>query len=340
MRFGAESTDVLEKKLFGVVDQKGASAAAFFANYDNFKEGTHGAYQDLVYYLGAQRFRTPQGLDWLAKHMNLAGKNAMLLAMQQLFQQYGTMWAEGIWEIVHARHSSTKFIISDVPVTFFNRSIIPGGYPYPGIDDFPMVGTRTIFPLSAESCLLITHLQLARNPWNDPKERRVNARAFQMTLANLTDLQFGRELEEDEVIRINLILKRWAKRYVASANQEFLYPERRIEDIHWTRLDHDWFLLPNLWKVGFTTGIMVGYEKGRSWAMDEYGRTPANVRYEDAVRRNFERERNEKSKKEWAKRRIGKSLARVVDQMRENTVADRMMSRFLESEEDSRNTTT
>lgn len=98
-----------------------------------------------------------------------------LLAMSGLFERYGTMWMEGLWEIVRA-NSAQKFIISDDPVTFFNRRIFPGEASYPGGEDFPRVGTRTIFPLSMDSCLFITHLQLARNPWNNPLETRENAR--------------------------------------------------------------------------------------------------------------------------------------------------------------------
>jgi hypothetical protein len=288
LRFGNETTDVLEKHLFGTVDKAGAAATEFFRCYDDFKDGTGEAYQDILAYIGAQRFRTPHGLDWLAKHVGLHEQNTVLIAIQQLFQQYGTMWTEGIWEIVHARQSPTKFIISDVPVTFFNRNIIPGGYSYPGISDFPMIGTRTIFPLSADSCLIITHLQLVRNPWNDPVERRVNARTFQPTMAYLPGIQFGRELEENEVLRINLILKRWAKKYIAAANQESLYPEMHMGNIHWTKLDQDWFLFPNLWKVNFTTEIMVGYQNGGAWGMDEYGRNPWNPGYQDKERRKFE----------------------------------------------------
>ena len=332
LRFGGDTTDVLEKRLFGVVDKKGAVAAEFFRHYNDLKDGTHEAYQDLLVYIGAQRFRTPQGLDWLAKHMGIRDKNMALIAMQQLFQQYGTMWMEGVWEIVHARQSATKFIVSDVPVTFFNRNIIPGGYAYPGVVDFPMIGTRTIFPLSSDSCLIVTHLQLTRNPWNNPTEKRVNARAFQRTMANLTDIQFGRELEENEVLRINLILKRWARKYIAAPDRESLYPERRVGNMHWTKLDHDWFLFPNLWKVGFTTGIMVGYQGGGAWGMDEYGRNPWHPDYQNEDRRDFERRRRDEGKKEWAKRRFGKSLGRVINQMREDAVSDLMMKRFLREE--------
>lgn len=329
LRFKGTTTDVLEKRLFGVVDRRGAAAADLFRSYDGPEEGLRDAYRDVLRYLGAQRFRTPSGLDRLAKRFQLVDKNASLIGMQQLFQQYGTMWMEGVWEIVSARQSRAKFIVSDAPVTFFNRNIIPGGYSYPGIEDFPMIGTRTIFPLASDSCLIITHLQLVRDPWTRPTKVRTNARAFQPTVAKFTDIQFGRELEEDEVLRINFILKRWARRYIAAADQEALYPEKQIGPIHWTKLDSDWFLLPNPWKVGFTSGIMLGYQDGGSWSMDEYGRNPWHPAFKDEEQRAFEWRRKEEAMREWAKRRLGKSLARVADELRDNSIADSMMNEYL-----------
>jgi hypothetical protein len=56
---------------------------------------------------------------------------------------------------------------------------------------------------------------------------------------NLTQIQFGRELDESEVLKINLILKKSAKKFIASGEEELLYPEKHI-DIHWTKLDDDW----------------------------------------------------------------------------------------------------
>jgi hypothetical protein len=107
-----------------------------------------------------------------------------------------------------------------------------------------------------------------------PTEHRSNARFFDQTMKHLGDIQFGRQLEEDEVLRINYILKRRATRYIAAAEEEWLYPERRISATDWRTLDDDWFLMPNLWRVGFTTGIMAGGGKRPPFAMDEYGRKP------------------------------------------------------------------
>jgi len=94
-------------------------------------------------------------------------------------------------------------------------------------------------------------------------------------MKHLGDIQYGRELEEDEVLRINYILKKRATRYVAAVDREWLYPERHVSTTEWRALDDDWFLLPHLWKVGFTTGIFAGGAKGgATFAADEYGRHP------------------------------------------------------------------
>ena len=328
MRFGKETTDIIETTLFGKVDKKGAPAAAFFSEYHDYLAQTVEMFQDLVFYMGAQRFRTPRGLDLIKKQYGLGDHTQALMTMNGLFQAYGTMWSEGVWEIVHARQSKTKFIISDDPVTFFNRRVVPGGPPYPYGADLSQAGTRTIFPLSAESCLVISHLQLARNAWANPAANRENARTFDRTIANLTQIQFGRELDESEVLKINLILKKSAKKFIASGEESLLYPERHI-DTHWTKMDDDWFLFPNLCKVKFSSGTFMGFVDGSVFGMDEYGRRPGHPRYEDEELRRFEFQRAEKSKKEWVKRRFQKPVSHLVNQMREDTMGDLRMERYL-----------
>jgi hypothetical protein len=329
MQFGGAVTDELEKRLFGPVDRKGASATRFFNEYEGFRPGIREEYHSLLAYIGAQRFRTPRGLSFLQKVIKIRDHTQTLIAMSNLFRAYDTMWMEGVWEIVRARNSNSKFIITDNPVTFFNSRLVPGGFPSPGGNDFPQVGTRTLFPLGPDSCLIITHLQLVRNPWNDPAQVRENARSFQPTVVKFTDIQFGRELENEEVLRINLILKRSADKFIASPNHDALYPERQLPAIWWRDLDRDWFLLPNPWKVPFTTGIMVGYDDGTAWGMDEYGRQPCHPGFEDAHRRGWESKRFREAKQEWARRRRGKSLAHVLDSTRGNTAADSVMNAYL-----------
>ena len=98
--------------------------------------------------------------------------------------------------------------------------------------------------MALDSCLILTHLQLARNPKSTPTGHRENARYYDQTMKHLGEIQFGRELEEDEVVRINYILKKRATRYIAAAEKEWLYPERHVSATDWSLLDDDWFLLP------------------------------------------------------------------------------------------------
>jgi hypothetical protein len=332
LRFGKHVTDVIEKSFFGTVDRRGHLAAQFFEAFAVGAKGLNDSYRGLLGYIAAQRFRTPRGLDWIKRQSGVPDQNRTLMVMRQLFEAYNAMWMEGVWEIVHARNSATKFIISDNPVTFFNRKIYPGEAQYPGGDDFPKIGTRTIFPLSAEHCLVITHLQLVRNPWCKPLGTRENARLFGQTAARLTAIQHGRALEENEVLRVNYILKHAATKFIASGRKDDLYPESTLGRIDWAKLDDDWFLLPHLWKVSFTTGIRMGTMDGRHLAIDEYGRDPRHAKYEDPHRRAEDHRTFEEGKREWAKKRVGKSLAQSWERGREDSVHDMMMREYQQEE--------
>ena len=315
LRFGRQTTDELEKSFFGTIDDRGCAAVDHFANFQGVADRATELHKPLVAYIGAQRFRTPRALDDIQKRYVLTStdQNPALAAMRMEFQSYSALWSEGIWEIVRARESATKFIVSDHPVTFYCKHVFPSEWQYPNDVSLKQIGTRTIFPLGLDSCLIITHLQLVRNPWSTPTEFRANARFFGRTLVDVRNIQFGRELEEDEVLRINSILKRRATRYIAAAEEEWLYPESRASTTEWSQLDHDWFLLPHLWNVKFTTGIMTGSRDGPVFAMDEYGRRPWDRNYENREQREREWETFERAKHEWARTRLGKSTSRVDD---------------------------
>ena len=226
VKLGSWSTDAVEQRFFGPIDREGEKAVRYFSNY-RFDDGAHSAIGALVPYMDAQRFRTPRGMDHLRTVTDTQDQTVALVAMRHLFQLNATMWAEGVWEVVKARQSPTKFLLTDEPVTFYNARAFPlsGACSYPNDVALADIGTRTIFPLDREACLIITHLQLVRNPWANPRRQRVNARSYSTTMMDLSRIQAGRELEEDEVIRINLILKGRATRFLAAAKEEWLYPE-------------------------------------------------------------------------------------------------------------------
>jgi hypothetical protein len=311
VKLGAWSNDEIERRFFGRIDARGERAVEFFANFD-VREGIHEAFEAIVPYMDAQRFRTPRGIDCLKRMTDIKNQNLALLALQAVYLYNATMWTEGVWEIVSARQSPTKFLLTDEPVTFYNAGAFPGSKDclYPNDVALKDIGTRTIFPLGRDACLIITHIQLVRDPWTAPRRPRANARAYQVALAKLLDFQFGRELEEDEVLRINVILKARATRYIAAANEEWLYPEQRASTTHWSRIDHDWFLLPNPYLVKYGSEVIIGYRGGGAWFTDEYGRNPGHPDYDT---RGVGWDRHLENRATWAAERVGRSHARTAE---------------------------
>lgn len=332
LRFGQSVTDKVERTFFGAIDRRGCAAVEGFSKVTGSSRGFAQVQGEIPPYLGAQRFRTPRGLDWLKEQTKASDHNQTLAIMARSFQQHTTMWAEGIWEIVRAQNTQTKFIVSDEPVTFYNSRLPPSMAKYPGTEELAHVGTRTLFPLGPDSCLVITHLQFTRNPDQDQKAVRINARRYDQVMMYAGNVQFDRELEEDEVIRINLILKSKATRFIAAGNEEWLYPEKQVRRSGWAIMDDDWFLLPNLWKIDFTSSVMVGYNDGSSWAADEYGRHPGHPLYKnDLARRERERSARTLSQQKWAKKlRRGKSISHTYESWTDE-VHDKMMFEYLES---------
>jgi hypothetical protein len=334
LKSGDWLSDVIERRFFGAIDSRGRESVRSIADFEGLSRSSGKALDFLPEYMDAQRMRTPRGLERFQSQVDIRDRNHTLFVMQRLFQLHTTMWTEGIWEVVRARLSPTKFIVTDEPVTFFNAKVFPESKVgrYPGDVGLDKIGTRTLFPLSIDSCLLITHVQLVGNPWSDLLASRLNARAYQTTMMSLLDIQFGRELMEDEVLRINLILKRRATRYIAAAEEEWLYPEKRASVQHWSKLDDDWFLFPHLWKVTFASGTVAGFSGGRSWAADEYGYHPGDPNYDDKRRREKEWNLREKAQRAWARKRAGRSVAHVDDGMSSDRVGDEMMQEYLASQ--------
>jgi len=334
LKLGSWTTDQIERQFFGEVDTRGRKAVNYFADYNGISELAWDAARDIVPYMDAQKFRTPKGLDLIKKRAGNVDHNVTLVQMQSKFE-FSTVWMEGTWEIVRATKSPTKFIVTDDPVAFYCKMVFESEWVYPNEMSPKQIGTRTIFPLGLDSCIIITHVQLLRDPWSTPTEMRTNARSYQSAMKHLGNIQFGRELEEDEVLRINYILKRRAVRYIAAAEKDWLYPERHVSTTEWTKLDDDWFLFPHLWKVPFQREIVVGYRDGSSEAWDEYGRRPWQRGFKDEQQRDREWQTCELAKRVWARKRVGKSRAMVDERMEGGVkgVPDMMMDEYLSQEE-------
>jgi hypothetical protein len=128
------------------------------------------------------------------------------------------------------------------------------------------------------------------------------------------------------------MLKSRATRYIAAAEEAWLYPERQVSTTEWSNLDRDWFLFPHPYKVSFGREILMGFGDGSSWRQDEYGRRPSNPRFKDEGLRRKEWERHLRAQEEWAKRRLGRSVAHIHPSDRTDAAADRLMQKYLEEQ--------
>jgi hypothetical protein len=235
--FGSNATDVIEKKFFGKIDAVGAAALELFLDYE-WTSLEHHTVHDFIDFIGAQKLRTPKGLDYLRLVASGATHQQALMYMQQLQQVYVTMWMESVWEVLSCDNSATKFIVSDHPVTTYNKGLFPlsKDCAYPKDAPIDCLGTHTIFPLSLNRCLVITNLGYVRDPDVNPLRRRENARAYESTVFDMRGVQTGRQLSEADVQSINFILKKRARRFIAAANKEWLYPEKKLPRTMWNKL--------------------------------------------------------------------------------------------------------
>ncbi len=269
--FGPIVNDDIEKLLFGVIDDQGAKAVRAFTLGNH--ADVHDSFQDFFEHMAAQKLRTPKGLDWIRSCYGELGQVDLMVEMQALRLMHCTMWAEGVREIVTAADSDVKFIVTDNPVTVYNAAVAPTspGCVYPQDPKAGALGTQTVFALNADTCIIFTHLEYAKQPAGQDLTRlRTNARHMGAGMTRTDNFIRNRRLSRDEVIAINHLLKSRAKRYIAAADKAWLYPERQFNGT-WAQIAK--VLLPkaDLWRFGGE--IYVGYKDGTSRYWDEHGRT-------------------------------------------------------------------
>jgi hypothetical protein len=184
----------------------------------------------MLLYLSTQKLRTPKGLDWLAAQTRSANQQETLRRLAQLRNLYSAIWAECVWQIARADETHTKFIVTDHPVTVYNRACGPRNKQWcRGFND-PDVrfhGSHTLFPLGHDRVLILTNHSWATTPYQRPTASRANPNYLRGAMFNFLDIQVMRQLNEEEVLQINFILKSRAYRYIAAGREEWLYPERK-----------------------------------------------------------------------------------------------------------------
>jgi hypothetical protein len=164
-KWGVEENVDIEKFFFGRVDTEGKPAVEFFSDFQFDDPRQEAAFYGLMNYMSVQKLRTPKGLGWLSNLPEGRDRNQRLLLLQRLQNIYCATWSNCIWLLADATKSTTKFIISDHPVTVYNRACFPGSEWCRGFNDpdIRMVATHTYFPLSIEKVLILTNLAWVRN---------------------------------------------------------------------------------------------------------------------------------------------------------------------------------
>jgi hypothetical protein len=279
--FGNTSSTALERHFFGSLDSRGRDAVAHWTDYA-WQSADGEAARNLLTFMSTQKLRTPKGLDWLAARLGTRQPAAILAAVVQLGQLFSSLWAECVWQIADATDSPTKFIVSDHPVTVYNRAcprhdaLCKGA----GDPDIHLNGTHTIFPLSLDKVLILTNRSWAIDPYRSPLEPRPHPDYQHDTFFSFLDIQLGRKLDEQEVRAINFIIKSRAYRYVAAAEEDWLFPERHLPKGKWSGLGGRHFLMPDPRSLTYGGEVMFGYDDDRpSLIFDAYGRTPSNPEY-------------------------------------------------------------
>ena len=190
-----------------------------------------------------------------------------------------TMWAEAVREIISAKDSDVKFIVTDHPVTIYNTAFPPESpaCTYPGDPPIELIGSQTVFVLDENHCLILTNLEYAKNPGDvDLTARRTNARYRGQGIVRTDAYIRTRKFSCDEVIAINYLLKRRAYKFIAAGNKDWLYPEQHFVG-DWSEIGE--VLLPKdeLWRFGGE--IYVRYEDGSVYYQDGFGRTSGSHKY-------------------------------------------------------------
>ncbi len=195
-QFGAHDPTQLERVFFGAIDARGRQAVEYFAGFEH-PSADHDAFPDLLAYMTVQKLRTPKGLAWLAKEARTTDRDRTLELLVRLQRVYAAIWTECIWLLADATASPTKFIVSDHPVTVYNRRCGPKSSWCRGADDpdIRFHASHTLFPLSAERILVLTNLSWTRNPYQLETRMRPNPNFFRDAIFNFTEIQTRRPAE-------------------------------------------------------------------------------------------------------------------------------------------------
>lgn len=270
---GGQISDRLERTLFGTIDDAGARAVRAYAGQD--PNQWHKNFESFFRYMSAQVLRTPKGLAWLERQYGALSKDALLQEMAIVRDRFFTLWVESVKEVVSSKGASTKFIVTDHPVAFYNPALPPG--PDEELPEVSLHGTQTVFPLDQDHCLILTHLDYAHDPTLEPMSQRTHAKPVRPTMARTDAVITSRELTDKEVMGINTILRSQARRFIAAGHPRDIPPPCG-GPVEWGEL-RAVLAAPKDELFPFGGEIIVGYDGGASYYQDPYGRKTRSHEY-------------------------------------------------------------
>lgn len=312
-KFGQLISTDIEKFFFGEIDSKSVEPLNFVSSF-NHPEWIGEHFTQFLNFMSVQKLRTPKGLRQFGNLMGIENSNHLLLQIQRLQSLYCATWTECIWQIASAENSDVKFIMSDHPVTVYNRKCYPGSQLCSETTDpdIRMNGTHTIYPLNKNKILILTNLSWVRDPFGNPLRIRPNPVFMRNSFFDMRSVQIERTLSETEVLEFNHIIKSRAVRYIASENPLWLYPEKSLSSLGWFMLGNGDLCMPDPRSSGFGSQATIGYESGHVESFDEYGLRPGQRNFSNEQRRQAEYSSYERAKGEFAykhgKRRRGRAF--------------------------------
>jgi len=302
-RLRGSTSRELERVFFGDIDDRGRKAVKFFAGYEHDRMRQN-VLDDLMLFMSTQKLRTPKGLDWLVDASGATKREDVLRHVVRMQSLYGAIWTECVWQIADASASPTKFIVSDHPVTVYNKACTSNNPLYckgPRDPDIRMNATHTLFPLCADRLLILTNLAWACAPYRSPMEFRVNPELQRGAMFNFLEVQVRRQLDEHEVREVNFVLKRRAYQFIAAGREEWLYPERHVQQ-HWRDLGGGHLLMPDPRSLTPGAEYMMGYSDGSTHGMDTFGRLPEHAEFGQESRSGSEHELHRRWRSEFEQR--------------------------------------
>ena len=289
----------LEKTFYGDIDDKGARGIQTL--FSPYGVGSKERFSDFLDFMDTLRLRTPKGIILVKKYLFPKHVQASKISLDEIILDnirrirgmHQTLWTEGVWFYLSAEKSSSKFIISDHPVVFFNKKISPANE---RLDIFMLLGTILIFPLDLNNCLIIFHRDYGINRELNPLENRCNARIFDINRFIVTDKLKDtvtpmhaqtKELKDSEVIAVNHIIKKRADKFIASYNKDDLFPEKLVKDIDVTNIEN--IVLPDSNMIAVIGNTYYGTTSGRYFGADPYGRSLSPAEAEKEIKQMMEK---------------------------------------------------